>query len=158
MEEFKLKMGFELIIFILCVILVGLATWIFTSRFYEKQMLSLKSENLELKAKIGLNENIINSVKTEFSKIAQESLKNQQEQLLSAHSTDLKNKMELFKAEEISPLNKILQDFKNSIDKYQESHKEDSLEIKNAIATAEKYAKALTTNQNSKGEFGEKLL
>lgn len=151
-------MGFEVIIFILCVILAGLATWIATSKFYEKQMFSIKSENLELKAKIGLNENIINSVKAEFSKIAQESLKNQQEQLLSAHSTDLKNKMELFKAEEISPLNKILNDFKNSIDKYQESHKEESLEIKNAIATAEKYAKALTTNQNSKGEFGEKLL
>ena len=150
--------GFEYITFILCVILVGLTTWFFSSRFYEKQLLSLKTENLELKAKIGLNENIINTVKAEFSKIAQESLKNQQEQLLSVHSTDLKTKMDLFKAEEISPLNNILKDFKDSIDNYQKSHKEESLEIKNAISIAEKYAKALTTNQNSKGEFGEKLL
>ena len=150
--------GFEYITFILCVILVGLTTWFFSSKFYEKQLLSLKTENLELKAKIGLNENIINTVKAEFSKIAQESLKNQQEQLLSAHSTDLKTKMDLFKAEEISPLNTILKDFKDSIDNYQKSHKEESLEIKNAISIAEKYAKALTTNQNSKGEFGEKLL
>lgn len=149
---------FEYITFILCVILVGLTTWFFSSKFYEKQLLSLKTENLELKAKIGLNENIINTVKAEFSKIAQESLKNQQEQLLSVHSTDLKTKMDLFKAEEISPLNTILKDFKDSIDNYQKSHKEDSLEIKNAISIAEKYAKALTTNQNSKGEFGEKLL
>lgn len=149
---------FEYITFILCVILVGLTTWFFSSKFYEKQLLSLKTENLELKAKIGLNENIINNVKAEFSKIAQESLKNQQEQLLSVHSTDLKTKMDLFKAEEISPLNTILKDFKDSIDKYQKSHKEESLEIKNAISIAEKYAKALTTNQNSKGEFGEKLL
>lgn len=149
---------FEYITFILCVILVGLTTWFFSSKFYEKQLLSLKTENLELKAKIGLNENIINSVKAEFSKIAQESLKNQQEQLLSVHSTDLKTKMDLFKAEEISPLNTILKDFKDSIDNYQKSHKEESLEIKNAISIAEKYAKALTTNQNSKGEFGEKLL
>lgn len=149
---------FEYITFILCVILVGLTTWFFSSKFYEKQLLSLKTENLELKAKIGLNENIINTVKAEFSKIAQESLKNQQEQLLSAHSTDLKTKMDLFKAEEISPLNTILKDFKDSIDNYQKSHKEESLEIKNAISIAEKYAKALTTNQNSKGEFGEKLL
>lgn len=149
---------FECITFILCVILVGLTTWFFSSKFYEKQLLSLKTENLELKAKIGLNENIINTVKAEFSKIAQESLKNQQEQLLSVHSTDLKTKMDLFKAEEISPLNTILKDFKDSIDNYQKSHKEDSLEIKNAISIAEKYAKALTTNQNSKGEFGEKLL
>lgn len=150
--------GFEYITFILCVILVGLTTWFFSSKFYEKQLLSLKTENLELKAKIGLNENIINTVKAEFSKIAQESLKNQQEQLLSVHSTDLKTKMDLFKAEEISPLNTILKDFKDSIDNYQKSHKEESLEIKNAISVAEKYAKALTTNQNSKGEFGEKLL
>lgn len=150
--------GFEYITFILCVILVGLTTWFLSSKFYEKQLLSLKTENLELKAKIGLNENIINTVKAEFSKIAQESLKNQQEQLLSVHSTDLKTKMDLFKAEEISPLNTILKDFKDSIDNYQKSHKEESLEIKNAISIAEKYAKALTTNQNSKGEFGEKLL
>ena len=149
---------FEYITFILFVILVGLTTWFFSSKFYEKQLLSLKTENLELKAKIGLNENIINTVKAEFSKIAQESLKNQQEQLLSVHSTDLKTKMDLFKAEEISPLNTILKDFKESIDNYQKSHKEESLEIKNAISIAEKYAKALTTNQNSKGEFGEKLL
>ena len=149
---------FEYITFILCVILVGLTTWFFSSKFYEKQLLSLKTENLELKAKIGLNENIINTVKAEFSEIAQESLKNQQEQLLSVHSTDLKTKMDLFKAEEISPLNTILKDFKDSIDNYQKSHKEESLEIKNAISIAEKYAKALTTNQNSKGEFGEKLL
>lgn len=149
---------FECITFILFVILVGLTTWFFSSKFYEKQLLSLKTENLELKAKIGLNENIINTVKAEFSKIAQESLKNQQEQLLSVHSTDLKTKMDLFKAEEISPLNTILKDFKDSIDNYQKSHKEESLEIKNAISIAEKYAKALTTNQNSKGEFGEKLL
>lgn len=149
---------FEYITFILFVILVGLTTWFFSSKFYEKQLLSLKTENLELKAKIGLNENIINTVKTEFSRIAQESLKNQQEQLLSVHSTDLKTKMDLFKAEEISPLNTILKDFKDSIDNYQKSHKEESLEIKNAISIAEKYAKALTTNQNSKGEFGEKLL
>lgn len=149
---------FEYITFILCVILVGLTTWFFSSKYYEKQLLSLKTENLELKAKIGLNENIINTVKAEFSKIAQESLKNQQEQLLSVHSTDLKTKMDLFKAEEISPLNTILKDFKDSIDNYQKSHKEESLEIKNAISIAEKYAKALTTNQNSKGEFGEKLL
>lgn len=150
--------GFEYITFILCVILVGLTTWFFSSKYYEKQLLSLKTENLELKAKIGLNENIINTVKAEFSKIAQESLKNQQEQLLSVHSTDLKTKMDLFRAEEISPLNTILKDFKDSIDNYQKSHKEESLEIKNAISIAEKYAKALTTNQNSKGEFGEKLL
>ena len=48
-----------------------------------------------------------------------------------------------------------MHDFKESIDNYQKSHALESLEIKNAVSTAEKYAKALTTNQNTRGEFGE---
>ena len=151
-------MVFEIIILILCVILTGIGTWFAASRFYENKMLNLKTENLELKSRTDLNENIVNQVRAEFSKIAQESLKNQQEQLISEHSADLKNKMELFKSEEINPINKLLKDFKDSIDNYQKSHQMESLEIKNAISTAEKYAKALTTNQNLKGEFGEDWL
>ena len=64
----------------------------------------------------------------------------------------------MFKAEEITPINRLLKEFKESIDNYQKSHKEESLDIKNAISTAEKYAKALTTSQNTKGEFGEQWL
>ena len=85
-------------------------------------------------------------------------MKNQQEALLSEHSNDLKTKMELFKAEELTPVNRLLKEFKETIDNYQNAHKNESLEIKNAIATAEKYARALTMNQNSKGEFGEDWL
>ena len=118
----------------------------------------LKEENIQLKSQVGLNENIIHEVKVASSQIAQESLKNQQEALLSEHSNDLKTKMELFKAEELTPVNRLLKEFKESIDNYQNSHKNESLEIKNAIATAEKYARALTMNQNSKGEFGEEWL
>lgn len=145
-------------ILILSVIVASLVCWICCSKFYQTRILTLQAENLELKSKIGLNENIINQVKAEFSKIAQESLKSQQEQLLSEHSTDLKNRIDLFKAEEIIPINKLLQEFKNSIENYQKAHQFESLEIKNAIQTAEKYAKALTTNQNLKGEFGEDWL
>ena len=52
----------------------------------------------------------------------------------------------------------MLKEIKETIDNYQKSHQNESLEIKNAIATAEKYARALTMNQNSKGEFGEEWL
>jgi DNA recombination protein RmuC len=52
----------------------------------------------------------------------------------------------------------LLKEFKETIDNYQKAHQYESLEIKNAISTAEKYAKALTMNQNSKGEFGEDWL
>lgn len=151
-------MVFEIVILILCVLLSGLIGWIAASKIYNNRIISLKSENLELKSRISLNENIINEVKVEFSKIAQDSLKSQQEQLLSVHSADLKNKIDLFKSEEITPINRLLKDFKQSIDNYQKSHESESTEIKNAIATAEKYARALTTDQNSRGEFGEDWL
>lgn len=151
-------MGLETAIFILSLFLTALIIWAVTAKIYQSKIVKLKCENIELKSQINLNENIINQIKAEFSQIAQESLKSQQEQLLLQHSTDLKTKIDLFKAEEITPINKLLRDFKESIDLYQKSHEQESSDIKNAIATAEKYAKALTTNQNSKGRFGEDWL
>jgi len=151
-------MGSNFVILVLGVVVTALTVWIAATKKYQKEIEDLKAQNSSLKMQAEINENIVNSVKLEFSKIAQESLKNQQEQLLNQHSTDLKSKFDLFKAEELNPINKILHDFKESIDNYQKSHQLESLEIKNAVATAEKYARALTTNQNSKGAFGEDWL
>lgn len=151
-------MGLEIIILLMSIIITGLAVWLLASKYYQKALNKLTEENLQLKSQAVLNENIVNEVKVAFSKIAQDSLKNQQEALLTEHANDLKNRMELFKAEEITPVNRLLKEFKESIDNYQKSHQNESLEIKNAIATAEKYARALTMNQNSKGEFGEEWL
>lgn len=151
-------MALEIIILLLAIIITGLGVWLYASKHYEQKMSYLKEENLKLKSQVCLNENIVNEVKVAFSQIAQESLKNQQEALLSEHANDLKNKMELFKAEEITPVNRLLKEFKETIDNYQNAHKNESIEIKNAIATAEKYARALTMNQNTKGEFGEDWL
>ena len=124
------------------IIITGLAVWLFASKYYRKALAELTEENLKLKSQVGLNENIVNEVKVAFSKIAQDSLKNQQEALLTEHANDLKNRIELFKAEEITPVNRLLKEFKETIDNYQKSHQNESLEIKNAIATAEKYARA----------------
>jgi DNA recombination protein RmuC len=151
-------MALEIIILLLSVAITGIVVWIVTSNYYKKQTEALKGENIQLKNQAQLNENMVNEVKVAFSKIAQESLKNQQEALLSEHSKDLSARMDLFKAEEITPVNKLLKEFKETIDNYQKAHQYESLEIKNAISTAEKYAKALTMNQNSKGEFGEDWL
>ena len=151
-------MGLEIIILLMSIIITGLAVWLFASKYYRKALAELTEENLKLKSQVGLNENIVNEVKVAFSKIAQDSLKNQQEALLTEHANDLKNRIELFKAEEITPVNRLLKEYKETIDNYQKSHQNESLEIKNAIATAEKYARALTMNQNSKGEFGEEWL
>ncbi len=148
----------QIVVLIMAIIITALTVWIVVSKGYQKQIDVLKGENYALKSQIQGNENVINAVKNEFTKIAQESLKNQQEQLLSEHSVDLKHRFDLFKSEEINPLSKLLKDFKDSIDNYQKSHQMESLDIKNAVATAEKYAKALTTNQNARGEFGEDWL
>ena len=151
-------MALEIVILLLSIIITGLVVWVLASKHYTSELSSLKEENLKLKSQAGLNENIVNEVKVAFSQIAQDSLKSQQEALLAEHSKDLTARMDLFKAEEITPVNRLLKEFKESIDNYQNAHKNESLEIKNAIATAEKYARALTMNQNSKGEFGEEWL
>ena len=94
-------MGLQIIILILAVIITGLMVWIFTSKHFQAQIETLREENMILKSQAGLNDNIVNEVKAEFSKIAQDSLKNQQEALLLEHSNDLKMRMEVFKAEEL---------------------------------------------------------
>lgn len=148
----------EFTILILSVLLTGVLVWVITSKLYEKEISELKNENFQLKNQNESNNNLINELKLEFSQIAKDALSSQQETLLQQHSTDLKTKIELFKAEEITPINNLLKEFKGAIDEYQKAHSTDTLEIKSAIATAEKYAKALTTDQNSKGDFGEDLL
>lgn len=151
-------MVLEFVVLILSVVVTAFAVWGLASLFYKNSIESLKEENLQLKSQAGLNDAVINEVKLAFSQIAQESLKNQQEELLNEHSRDLKSKMELFKAEELVPVNNLLKEFKESIDNYQKSYQQESLDIKNAIITAEKYAKALTMDQNSRGAFGEDWL
>ena len=147
----------EVTILILSILFTGMFVWAITSKFYEKKISELSNENFKLKNQNDSNTNLINELKLEFSQIAKDAISSQQETLLQQHSTDLKNKIELFKAEEITPINNLLKEFKGAIDEYQKSHATDTLEIKNAIATAEKYAKALTTDQNTKGNFGEDL-
>lgn len=151
-------MVLEIVVLVLSVAVTALTVWVLSSIHYKKSIDLLKEENLNLKTRAGLNENIVSEVKLVFSQIAQDSLKNQQEALILEHSRNLKSKMELFKAEELTPVNNLLKEFKQAIENYQKAHFEESVEIKNAIATAEKYAKALTTSQNSKGEFGEDWL
>lgn len=52
----------------------------------------------------------------------------------------------------------MLNEFKNSIDEYKNQTVLNTKEINNAIQTASTLTKALTTNQNLKGQFGEDCL
>ena len=148
----------EFIILLLSIIVTGLLTGIAAEKHYKNKIAELEAENFKYKNQAELSQNFINELKLEFSGIAKDAINTQQENLLLQHSADLKTKMELFKAEEITPLNRLLKDFKTSIDEYQKAHSSDTVEIKNAVATAERYAKALTSDQNTKGSLGEDLL
>ena len=151
-------MNIHIIVFILSIIVTALFVFVVVSKIYQKKIDDLQNENSQLKVQIGTNDKVLDVVKLEFSKIAQESLKSQQELLLTEQVKDYQNKMDLFKAEELTPINKMLQEFKLTIDNYQKEHYTSTQEIKNAISVAEKYARALTTNQNLKGSFGEDML
>lgn len=156
----KIIEGFvlELVILSLAILVTGLSVWIIAAKYYQNRTNELREENFKLKSQINFSQNFINDLKLEFGNIAKEALNSQQQSLLSLHSADLKTKMDLFKAEELTPVNNLLKDFKNAIDEYQKAHYTETIEVKNALATAEKYAKALTSDQNSKGSLGEDLL
>jgi len=148
----------DVLILVLTAAVAVLATGLAVSMFYRKIIDKLKEENIRLKSENSFNENLIDRLKAEFAQIAKEAVISEQNALIAQHGADLKTKMDLFKAEEITPVNKLLSEFKTSIDEYKKAHNSDTAEIKNAVATAEKYAKALTTDQNSKGSFGEEIL
>ena len=73
-------------------------------------MRNLLEENSRLKGQKGLQDDLLNSLSVEFTKIAQDSLRSQQEFLVAEHSKDLDTKIDLFKAEEIAPINKLLKE------------------------------------------------
>lgn len=148
----------EIVVLVLSIISSVLLASLVISGIYQKKFSYLEKELSSYKSLSEINSNVINAITNEFSKVANETIKNQQQQLISQHSNDLLNKLELFKSTEILPINKLLQDFKQSIDSYNQIHHHDSLDIKNAIEIAQKYAKALTTDQNARGEFGEDWL
>ena len=148
----------EFVILSLAILVTGLIVWIIAAKYYNKVVKNLQEENFKLKNQNDFNQNFVNELKLEFGKIAKDALNSQQDSLLAQHSTDLKTKIDLFKAEEITPINNLLKEFKQAIDEYQKSHTADTLEVKNAIATAEKYARALTSDQNTKGSLGEDML
>lgn len=151
-------MKFQILTLLLLIILSGLLTGLAVSAFYGRKLERLKEENFTLKSQNSFNDNLLNELKLEFAKIAKDAVSSQQEALILQHGTDLKAKMELFKAEEITPVNTLLKEFKVTIDEYKKSHTQDTVEVKNAVAAAEKYAKALTSDQISRGAAGEDLL
>lgn len=121
----------------------------------------IKEELIRLKAKMETSENLQEIIKRDFVQLANETIKNEQEDLRKQNRESLEEK--------ILPLTKELGEFKAKVEKFNLSGVENTTKIIEQIGNLEKNNKiieqeaknlveALTKNQNTKGSYGENLL
>ena len=135
---------------------VGLTWILLTSRFSKKER-----ELIEFKAKYENTSSIQDVVRQDFVKIANEVIKQEQEDLRKQNREALEDKLQ--------PLTKELNEFKAKVEKFNISGVENTTKIVEQINNLEKNNKtietetrnlveALTKNQNQKGAYGENIL
>ena len=143
--------------FILGAIIASGVTYI----LYSKKILSLKEEIITLNAKSKSAEELQEIIKRDFVQLANETIKNEQEDLRKQNRETLEEK--------ILPLTKELGEFKAKVERFNLSGVENTTKIVEQIGNLEKNNKiieqeaknlveALTKNQNVKGSYGENLL
>lgn len=148
---------FTLIAFIIGAIISGLSVHI----IHSKKELNNKEELIKLRTKIETSENLQEIIKRDFVQLANETIKNEQEDLRKQNRESLEEK--------ILPLTKELGEFKSKIEHFNLKGVENTTKIVEQITNLEKNNKiieqearnlveALTKNQNTKGSFGENLL
>lgn len=129
--------------------------------YFVKKETSTKEELSKLKTKIELSENLQEIIKRDFVQLAQETIKNEQEDLRKQNREALEEK--------ILPLKNELGEFKSKVEKFNLAGVENTTKIIEQILNLEKNNKiiaqeaknltdALTKNQNIKGAYGENLL
>ena len=147
----------EVISFILGALIAGVIVYI----IYSKKIHSLKEELITLNAKSKSTEELQEIIKRDFVQLANETIKNEQEDLRKQNRETLEEK--------ILPLTKELGEFKAKVEKFNLSGVENTTKIVEQIGNLEKNNKiieqeaknlveALTKNQNMKGSYGENLL
>ena len=147
----------EVISFILGALIAGVIVYI----IYSKKIHSLKEELITLNAKSKSTEELQEIIKRDFVQLANETIKNEQEDLRKQNRETLEEK--------ILPLTKELGEFKAKVEKFNLSGVENTTKIVEQIGNLEKNNKiieqeaknlveALTKNQNVKGSYGENLL
>ena len=147
----------EVISFILGAVIAGVIVYI----IYSKKIHSLKEELITLNAKSKSTEELQEIIKRDFVQLANETIKNEQEDLRKQNRETLEEK--------ILPLTKELGEFKAKVEKFNLSGVENTTKIVEQIGNLEKNNKiieqeaknlveALTKNQNMKGSYGENLL
>ena len=128
---------------------------------YSKKYTSSKEELIALRAKLESGESIQDIIKRDFVRLANETIKNEQEDLRRQNRETLEEK--------ILPLTKELGEFKQKIENFNLKGVENTTKIVEQITNLEKNNKvieqeaknlveALTKNQNAKGSYGENLL
>ena len=147
----------EVISFILGALIAGVIVYI----IYSKKIHSLKEELITLNAKSKSTEELQEIIKRDFVQLANETIKNEQEDLRKQNRETLEEKL--------LPLTKELGEFKAKVEKFNLSGVENTTKIVEQIGNLEKNNKiieqeaknlveALTKNQNVKGSYGENLL
>ncbi len=143
--------------FLLGCIITGTFSYI----FFMRKETGMRDELVSLKTKMETAENLQEIIKKDFVRLANETIKNEQEDLRKQNRETLEEK--------ILPLTKELGEFKEKVEKFNLSGVENTTKIVEQIGNLEKNNKiiekeaknlveALTKNQNTKGSYGENLL
>ena len=146
-----------IISFILGALVCGMLLYL----FFTKKQTAMRDELVSLRTKIETAGNLQEIIKNDFVKLANETIKNEQEDLRKQNREALEEK--------ILPLKTELGEFKNKVEKFNLAGVENTTKIVEQILNLEKNNKliaqeaknlteALTKNQNIKGAYGENLL
>lgn len=128
---------------------------------YSKKSIATTEELIKLRTKIEAYESLQDIIKRDFVQIANETIKNEQEDLRKQNRETLEEKL--------LPLTKELGEFKEKVEHFNLKGVENTTKIVEQISNLEKNNKvieqeaknlveALTKNQNTKGSYGENLL
>lgn len=146
---------------LLGIVFGALITYIFMKNSFQKENKQNIEELSKLQAQIKAQEDFRNLIKEDFSKLAVQTINEQQEDLRKQNREILDDKLK--------PLNESLLDFKKQVAEFQEAGNSRKKEIMKEIddlktnssklsEDAQNLTKALTMNQNIKGAYGEDLL
>ena len=144
-----------------CFIIGAFLSAVICYLYFSRRELKNNEELIRLRAKSESAESIQELIKNDFVRLANETIKNEQEDLRKQNRETLEEK--------ILPLTKQLGEFKEKVENFNLKGAENTTKIIEQIANLEKNNKeiaqeaknltdALTKNQNTKGSYGENLL
>ena len=150
-----------MLFYILSFVSGALIAFVLTSLLASSKINSAKEEVISLRAKLDSTESLQEIIKRDFVQIANETIKQEQEDLRKQNRETLEEK--------ILPLTKELGEFKQKVENFNLKGVENTTKIVEQITNLEKNNKiieqeaknlvdALTKNQNTKGSYGENLL